>query len=726
MDKNVPLIGVITARAAESEQKQQLRGIIKYAREVGADVAVLSNIYNSEKYYAEVEVENRIYDLIMCSKFDGFILSAESILNPEIQQQIYNYLMSRPETPVVAVAAEIPGMDCVVDDVESDIFELTEHLITVHGFTDIDLLTGFDAMPTSHQRVEGYRRALESHGIHFDEKKVIYGDFWNTSGKQLAIDYISGKRKMPQATACTNDYMAFGLCDALVNGGVRIPEDITVVGYEYIGERFMHAPVLTTYLRNREDMGAIAFVKLYNKITGSELPLPELKGRLIAGSSCKCGTDMRIFSKELEKIRRDQYYSQLNLVGNFEQQLTTCRSIDDYITVLKEFVYLIRDLKGLYLCLHDNWCSSEKIGSDLMICHTIMRPDGIELPQVCFRESELYPSSAVYRSSDQLILYCAPIFFSGRSFGYFILQYTDADSYDIIFRDWLKIASNALEYLRLKNDMDTLLECIDLSSNHDSVTGLYNEEGIKTELEYAAAASPDSTVDVIMIRNNVFSGGLSLDLKKADIARAKETARILEQNSSGLSFSGRISENQFIKATVGRSELSLEETADRIYTQVLHTALEGGSSMAEFPIIAVTSKPAAELVFDDISSSLMERINQEVRKYAEMRTEPNFSRYEEMRTMIYREPQQEYSVDNIARLMNHSKAYFRSTYKEFFGISFQQDIIRSRMYLAKYLLLTTQLSLGAISQRCGYDDEKYFFRRFKAETGMTPNRYRAV
>lgn len=56
---------------------------------------------------------------------------------------------------------------------KDDVKSITNHLIDVHGFTNIDILTGHKFIDASHLRVNGYKEALESHGIFFDEQKVF-------------------------------------------------------------------------------------------------------------------------------------------------------------------------------------------------------------------------------------------------------------------------------------------------------------------------------------------------------------------------------------------------------------------------------------------------------------------------------------------------------------------------------------------------------------------------
>ena len=64
---------------------------------------------------------------------------------------------------------------------------------------------------------------------------MYYGNFWNDSGEELARRYLSGEIPRPQAVICTNDFMAFGLCDGLSEAGVDIPGELTVTGYDLTG-----------------------------------------------------------------------------------------------------------------------------------------------------------------------------------------------------------------------------------------------------------------------------------------------------------------------------------------------------------------------------------------------------------------------------------------------------------------------------------------------------------
>ncbi len=726
------VIGVITASASQSEQRQLLEGITEQALQLGAMTVVFSNIYNSAKYFAEVEVENRIYDLIQSKKIDGLILTAECFLSTEIQDRIYNMLLTRTDIPVVVTGAQMEDFPCVDNDAMADIRDITDHLIEVHGFTKIDLLTGWEEVETSRWRRDGYRASLEAHGIPYDPERVIYGDFWMISGEALAAEYIEGKRPLPEAIVCTNDYMAYGMCDAFLAAGITIPDKVTIVGYEYVGDRFYHVPILTTYQRNRYAVGAQAVNLIWEKITGiHQEPIP-LSGYMICGDTCPCGADMAHLNTELKTVRREQFYSKLNLVGNFEQQLTLCRSIADYINGLQQFAYLIRDLRGLHLCLYENWCSTEITGgaeqeTETMVYHRVIAEKHPEIDTVFFHKYDLFPEDLI-RSESGDVLYFCPIFFRGRELGYFVLQYDQPDCYDLIFRDWLKIASNALEFLRMKNDIGTLLECRNLSEYHDSITGLYNEAGLKQELSHAVGhAAPGSPVTMLLIRTEMFFDSSSLDSQELSVRMDMEVAENLKKLASASdTFCARLSDKLYALVSVG--QYTPEQSAllcDKLQTLIRHAPLYSIHCSRDSLMVSHICQEVETFSLEAAYSSLLALQNERKAALTEQRRHPSYRNYAELRDMVYRCPDEKWNVEKSCRDFQLSAGHFRALYKELFAVSFHQDVIHSRISMAKYLLLTTALSLPAIAGKCGYEDDKYFLRQFRQLVGLTPNVYKS-
>lgn len=100
--------------------------------------------------------------------------------------------------------------------------------------------------------------------------------------------------------------------------------------------------------------------------------------------------------------------------------------------------------------------------------------------------------------------------------------------------------------------------------------------------------------------------------------------------------------------------------------------------------------------------------------------------FNEIRNKIYNfNPNQMISnVSTIANSLNLSTSYFQHIYKQLFGVSVMNDIIKSRIEYACYLLSSNTDSVSEIAFRCGYENKEHFTRQFKEVTGYTPRQYR--
>lgn len=103
------------------------------------------------------------------------------------------------------------------------------------------------------------------------------------------------------------------------------------------------------------------------------------------------------------------------------------------------------------------------------------------------------------------------------------------------------------------------------------------------------------------------------------------------------------------------------------------------------------------------------------------------SLYEKMsviRANIYIMPYNEWNVEGMAHSLTMSKSYFQHLYKQIFNTTVIEDVIKSRIEHAKYLLATTDISVIKIAEMCGYTCTAHFMRQFKSRTGMTATQYR--
>lgn len=708
-----PVYGVIAASVADIEQKEILTGVIEKAQELDIVIAVISNIYNPNEPSEVLETENKIYDLILSEEFDGFILISESFINTQLQRQIIDTLSMRKPVPIVAIGTPLPGFvlpyfkfinSCDEDDME----DITNHLIEVHGLTDIDILTGFEGIDVSKKRVEGYRRSLEKHGIAYNENKVYFGDFWLNSGKQTAQKYISGELPFPQALICANDYMAYGLLDEFMEQSVPVQEKMSVIGYEYVRERNSHTPLLTTYRRNRKSLGIEAVRLLYEKITTGEYgDFYPAKGTLIPGNTCKCGERPEDIKRELNDVHIKQTYDFLNLFSQFEHRLTECHNINEFVQVCRDFQFMVRDRDCLYLCLYENWYEND-ISSENMTCCNLIWND----KPFTFHKNEF---SAIFSGNSAPYYFC-PLFFSDRELGYVVLKFDHPDTFDHIFRNWLKTVSNGLEFLRMKNDIRYLTRCQNLSEQRDTLTGMYNENGIKK-------------VFISTEKENLYFAAVRICLFNDDFVNAKEkvnalldVAEAVRQFSGNNDICAKINNDTFI--CLVRTENSAQFITDRLASILYqHTDYIKKYGMDSFVCCAFE---CGDSTYSQLTEMCSAEFEVQMKNISARRRDKHYKELLKIRSYIYMNPAETFDTEEIRSFYSGSPGHFRTIYKKCFGISFHQDCILSRIATAKYCLSVTSMNISEITEQCGYTDDKYFMRQFLSETGFTANQYRNI
>lgn len=130
-----------------------------------------------------------------------------------------------------------------------------------------------------------------------------------------------------------------------------------------------------------------------------------------------------------------------------------------------------------------------------------------------------------------------------------------------------------------------------------------------------------------------------------------------------------------------------------------------------------TAKLYLELLFMKLSEKLHAHPDEIISTY--------YERMALIRSQIYNMPYYDWNIQDMAHQLAISKSYFQHMYKQIFHTGAMDDVIKSRIHHAKYLLSTTALSVKEISSLCGYKNETHFMRQFKSCEGMTPSEYRS-
>lgn len=150
-----------------------------------------------------------------------------------------------------------------------------EHLLSL-GHRRIGVVTGPRELLCSQARLDGYRAALTAAGIGLDAELVHEGDFYHESG------FTSGRAMLaaadrPSAIVASSDQMAFGVYEAVRQRGLRVPDDVSVVGFDDLPEVRWSSPPLTTVRQPLAEMGALAARTVLRLAAGDEAESPRVE-----------------------------------------------------------------------------------------------------------------------------------------------------------------------------------------------------------------------------------------------------------------------------------------------------------------------------------------------------------------------------------------------------------------------------------------------------------------
>ncbi len=134
--------------------------------------------------------------------------------------------------------------------------EATTYLIQL-GHRQIGFITGQLAVGSSVERLAGFRQALREHNIPQDPTMQVIGDFMEPSG-YLGAQQLLAHPTPPTAIVCSNDVMAFGAIRAIQEMGLRVPQDVSIIGFDDVPESRTFRPKLTTVRQPLQEMGRVA------------------------------------------------------------------------------------------------------------------------------------------------------------------------------------------------------------------------------------------------------------------------------------------------------------------------------------------------------------------------------------------------------------------------------------------------------------------------------------
>lgn len=264
-------VGVLTQALSS-----QFYGEILFGVEQGLRGSPYHPVIVSGNWQTEEELE--ALDLLIARRVEAIVVLGGFLPDEQLQQ------VSRDLPLVIAGrgAAGLESHSLRVDD-EQGAYQATRYLIEL-GHRRIVHVTGALSHQDAHDRRRGYERALAEAGIPFDPQLIVEGAYTEQSGL-LAAQALLSRGTLFTAIFAGNDQMAYGVRLALYRRGLRVPDDVSLVGFDDLNGSAYTIPPLTTMRQPTMDMGRAAAQALLRLLDGQEPELPTLTTELIIRES---------------------------------------------------------------------------------------------------------------------------------------------------------------------------------------------------------------------------------------------------------------------------------------------------------------------------------------------------------------------------------------------------------------------------------------------------------
>lgn len=260
--KRSNLIGLIIPDIENPIYPAPVRGIQDVVNLRDYSVVIHSTDGNERK---EIETIRRLRAVGV----DGLIINiseSSALLASEIHK-----LRQTVDLPIVALGPWYPELciDCVSVDNEKGAYLATEHLLKL-GRRRIGMISGPTGNPISQERLQGFEKAMADYCTETAVELICEGNYKMGSGYNAAKRLLAQSR--PDALFCANDLMALGAMRAIQEEGLRIPEDIALIGFDDIDFATLAKPSLSSVTQPKYETGNLAAELLFERIEEDTLP----------------------------------------------------------------------------------------------------------------------------------------------------------------------------------------------------------------------------------------------------------------------------------------------------------------------------------------------------------------------------------------------------------------------------------------------------------------------
>lgn len=269
-------LGVVIPAITDPKFTRIILALEERAFELGSELIIAHSLNQEGR-------EEQCLQRLLARRVDGIFIWPVHRLRPEAR--IYQTLQER-RTPVVVLGHTSPFCRDFVSVGTEDLLAshaATQHLLQL-GHRRIAYFTGPNSAPWSQLRFEGYRRALREADIDVDERLIFQAGSTIEDGTAAALQFVNESARAT-AIQAVNDMVAIGCATTFLQQGLRIPQDLSVVGFgNILTSEYFRVP-LTTLREPKYRLGIAAMEAMQKMLRGEKAEPVRLRAELILRAS---------------------------------------------------------------------------------------------------------------------------------------------------------------------------------------------------------------------------------------------------------------------------------------------------------------------------------------------------------------------------------------------------------------------------------------------------------
>ncbi|CAM4330091.1 LacI family transcriptional regulator [Paenibacillus alkaliterrae] len=249
-------IAIIVTDLAGPYYAELVKGIQEVTLSKGYDLLACSSVGEETSTAVKFLTEKRV---------DGAIVLAYNISEDIIEQS------ARKEFPIILLDRKVDNEFVVSIEIDNEegSYMAAEYLIE-QGHRDIAYISGMAKSDLNFMRIRGYERALRTHGLDSKNRMHQFGHFNRDNGYSMTKMLIT-QGNLPSAIMYANDEMAIGGIKAFKEHGIKVPSDVSIIGFDDIELAQYVRPSLTTIMQPKYERGALAAHLIFQILEGKEV-----------------------------------------------------------------------------------------------------------------------------------------------------------------------------------------------------------------------------------------------------------------------------------------------------------------------------------------------------------------------------------------------------------------------------------------------------------------------